>query len=95
MRVRKKFYVIAYDTASAKRRRMIIKLLEPYGKRINYSVYECMLTESQLSRLVKDISKFVVAGKDQVAMYRICLDCYAHITNIPEKRHDSDIVVAI
>lgn len=95
MRVRKKFYVIAYDTTSAKRRRMIIRLLEPYGKRINYSVYECMLTESQLSKLVQDISKIVVVGKDQVAMYRLCLDCYAYIKYIPKTNNMVENIVTI
>lgn len=64
MRAKKKFYVIAYDTSSVKRRQLIVKLLEPYGRRINYSVYECMLTETQLSEVVQNIMKIVVAGKD-------------------------------
>lgn len=93
MRAKKKFYVIAYDTSSVKRRQLIVKLLEPYGRRINYSVYECMLTETQLSEVVQNIMKIVVAGKDQVVMYKLCLDCYAGIIYIPDRRMKIDTVV--
>lgn len=93
MKAKKKFYVIAYDTSSVKRRQLIVKLLEPYGKRINYSVYECMFTEAQLSELVRNIRRIVIAGKDQVVMYKLCLDCYAGIMYIPDRRTKIDTVV--
>lgn len=75
--------MIAYDTPSARRRRRIVKALEQYGRRINYSVYECMLTPSQEARLLREVENIVEKGKDQVAVYRLCVDCFTKISYIP------------
>ena len=45
--VKKKFVVIAYDIVDDKHRTKISKLLEGYGERVNYSVFECMLRHCQ------------------------------------------------
>ncbi len=86
MRANKHFCVIAYDTPSASRRRKMVKALEKYGKRINYSVYECMLTPSQEVKLLNQLERLAVKGKDQVAVYRICVECFTKITYFPERR---------
>lgn len=52
-----------------------------------------MFTEAQLSELVRNIRRIVIAGKDQVVMYKLCLDCYAGIMYIPDRRTKIDTVV--
>ena len=47
-RTRKALVVVAYDIVSDKRRNKMVKFLEQYGKRINYSVFECLVLKSQL-----------------------------------------------
>ena len=64
----------------------MIKALEKYGKRINYSVYECMLTPSQELKLLNQLKKLVVKGKDQIAIYRLCVECFTKITYFPERK---------
>lgn len=64
----------------------MVKALEKYGKRINYSVYECMLTPSQEVKLLKQLEKLVVKGKDQVAAYRLCIECFTKITYFPGRK---------
>jgi CRISPR-associated protein Cas2 len=44
-------WVIAYDSPSNKRRRKMAKLLEGYGVRMQWSVFECRLRPHQLHRL--------------------------------------------
>ena len=44
-------WVIAYDSRSNKRRRKLAKLLEGYGVRLQWSVFECRLRPHQLQRL--------------------------------------------
>ncbi len=44
-------WVIAYDSPSNKRRRKLARLLEGYGLRLQWSVFECRLRHHQLSRL--------------------------------------------
>ena len=44
-------WVIAYDSPSDKRRRKLAKLLEGYGERLQWSVFECRLQPHQLQQL--------------------------------------------
>ena len=48
MKARKRFVVIAYDITKTKTRNSVVKKVLRYGGRINLSVFECMLTDSQL-----------------------------------------------
>lgn len=43
--------IISYDITSDKRRRKIAKILEGYGYRVQYSVFECDITKKQLTEL--------------------------------------------
>jgi CRISPR-associated protein Cas2 len=86
MRAKKNFYVIAYDVTDDKRRRKVVKLLEKYGKRSNYSVFECMVTDAQLSHIRKSLLAIIdTKDYDSVAFYPICLNCYAKISYYPPK----------
>ena len=91
MKARKKFVVIAYDITSDKRRRRIEKAVRKYGGRVNLSVFECMLTASQLEKLKSDIMKLVDVKTDQVAYYSLCMDCFAGIVYQPERKRKETI----
>lgn len=92
MRANKQFFVVAYDTPSPKRRRLFIKAIEPFGHRINLSVYELMLTPSQYLRMIETLKKTVIPGKDQVAIYRLCIDCFSKTRYLPSSGDRADIV---
>ena len=83
MRARKLICVIVYDIAETKRRNKVVKLLEKYGVRINYSVFECMLTSLQKEKLLVKLTSIVVAKEDQIAVYPICVDCYSKVNYLP------------
>ena len=51
MRAKKIFCVVAYDVADNKRCEKVGKLLERYGVRANFSVFECMMTDRQFEEL--------------------------------------------
>lgn len=52
-------WVIAYDSPSNKRRRKLAKLLEGYGVRLQWSVFECRLRPDQLRRLRQGLERIV------------------------------------
>ena len=54
---KKNFWVIAYDIADNLRRSRIVKIIEKCGVRVNYSVFECMLTDIQFQKLQEKIGK--------------------------------------
>lgn len=79
MRAKKNFVVVVYDIADNKRRAQVVKILENVGLRINFSVFECMLTDIQYEQLKKDISQEINIKYDSVVYYPICLNCYSKI----------------
>lgn len=80
MKVHKRFIVIAYDIANNKRRTRIVKELEKFGKRVNYSVFECLITTRQYDTLKDKISTIANAKYDNVIFYTLCLDCYSKLS---------------
>lgn len=92
MRATKHFFVVAYDTPSTKRRRQIIKVIEPYGKRINFSVYEVMVTPAQYFLMVASLTKIIIKDLDQVAIYRICVECFTKIRYLPDTRERAEVI---
>ena len=85
MRARKKFVVIAYDITMSKKRKRVEKAVKKYGGRVNLSVFECMLTGSQLEQLKKEIGNELDPKTDQVVYYMLCMDCFAAISYQPKR----------
>jgi len=71
----KQFIVVAYDIADDRRRRKISKLLEQYGLRCNESVFECILTESNILKMKKRMLKLVDEEVDSILYYYLCKSC--------------------
>lgn len=79
MRAKKNFVVVAYDISDDKRRSHVVKILEKVGVRINYSVFECLLTDMQYEKLRNDILSKIKPKEDTVVYYPICVNCYTKI----------------
>lgn len=79
IRAKKNLIVVAYDITDNKRRNRIVKLLLKYGSRINFSVFECMLTDTQLEQLKIDIRAKINSKEDIVVYYPICIKCYSKV----------------
>ena len=79
----KHFYVLTYDISDTKRRDKVVKMMESIGTRMNFSVFECMLTEIQYQNMVKRLDKIVSLREDRINIYPLCMECYARIQYIP------------
>jgi len=73
--VNKVFIVVAYDISDDKRRNKIAKILEEYGERKNFSVFECLLTHAQLGKMKQKIQAKMKDPTDTVLYYPLCKDC--------------------
>ena len=65
----KKFYLICYDIVENRRRNRVMKTMVGYGFRVQKSVFECYLTQEQLDRLKKRVSRQIDEKTDSVRIY--------------------------
>ncbi len=63
------FYVITYDIPDDRRRKKIADLLEGYGKRVQYSVFECYLSLAKLKELQAKLLRFFKSDEDNIRFY--------------------------
>ena len=78
------FYIIAYDIPCDKRRRKVAELLEGYGRRVQYSVFECVLAQSKYLELQKRLKKQENLTEDKLRFYTLSLNS-DFIIKIPKK----------
>ena len=82
-------YIITYDITNNKRRKKLSDLLEGYGIRVNFSVFECELTKTQLNKIIEEITykKLINKKEDSIRFYHIHQDSIAksfELCNKPE-----------
>lgn len=91
-RAKKIFCVVAYDIREDLKRERVSKILEKYGTRVNFSVFECMFTDAQLQQAQEKIMKQVDKRCDAVIYYPICVNCYTKIIYQPAQRRPAQII---
>jgi len=66
-------YVVTYDISNDKRRTKLATLLDKYGIRVNYSVYECELNQTKFDKLLYEIElkKLINKKYDSLRFYYI------------------------
>ncbi|HEX3034366.1 MAG TPA: CRISPR-associated endonuclease Cas2 [Thermodesulfobacteriota bacterium] len=69
------FIVISYDITDNKRRNKVLDKLKNYGNHVQYSVFECDITEAQISQLQNRIAVIINPRKDSVLYYYMCRAC--------------------
>ncbi len=62
-------YVITYDIPSDKRRKKVSDLLEGYGRRVQYSVFECQLEQHQYQELQRRLEPRLYLEEDHIRFY--------------------------
>ena len=71
----KQFIVVAYDISDDRRRQKVSKILIQYGVRCNESVFECVLSDSRIVRMKKQIYSVIDETKDSILYYYLCMPC--------------------
>lgn len=91
----KHFYVVAYDISDDNRRNKVVKVLDAIGTRMNLSVFECMLTDTQYNNMCRQLEKIVVRGEDNINIYPLCTECYARIKYIPAIKQKEPVKIVV
>jgi len=63
------FWVVCYDIANNRRRYQVMRTLEGYGRRVQYSVFECELTNARLDRLERALVRVINDKEDSIRFY--------------------------
>lgn len=73
------FYMVCYDISDDGRRRDVQKILEGYGKRVQYSVFDCDISDIQYRTLRDELIAKVDNDTDSLRFYPLCSACYGKI----------------
>ncbi len=69
-------YLVSYDIASDRKRTKAAKVLEVYGVRIQFSVFECELNKTEVKQLRKKLEEFINLKTDSLMFFPLCENCY-------------------
>ena len=89
-------YLVSYDIVDDKRRNKLARVLQGYGNRVQYSVFECRLSKGQAKELELKARPFVKIDKgDSLRIYILCKSCEAEIVRMEkEAKTERDFLVA-
>ncbi len=91
--VKRNVVVIAYDIKKDTTRSKVSKYLEQHGIRVNYSVFECLLTDRQLQSTIREIGKLMNPSTDTILFYALCQACFVKQVRLGEKKDWNDDTV--
>ncbi len=67
--------MVSYDIADDERRRRISEILEAYGERVQWSVFECHLERGEREALRARLTAELDAATDSLRWYPLCAWC--------------------
>ncbi len=79
------FLVVSYDIPSNRRRYKVMKTLEGFGTRVQYSVFECNLKPREAEELHKRLRK-LVGNEDSVRFYFLGAEDVKRIERLGDMR---------
>ena len=68
--------LVVYDIPDDKRRTKLATFLEGYGRRVQYSVFECFMDLKKMKKLHEAIERRVKPDEDSVRLYWITRDSF-------------------
>lgn len=85
------WYIICYDITEPKRWRRVYKLVNGYGRRLQFSIFRCRLTARQVERLRWELERIMTA-EDKLLILSLCDGCERRVAshNRPESWLDEN-----
>lgn len=78
-RDRRQWVVVSYDIPDDKRRTKVMKIIEGYGRRAQYSVFECEVLPADLRQLEERLRDVIDDKEDDVRFYVLCQECLGKV----------------
>lgn len=77
-----RFYIVAYDIPSDKRRNKVHKILSGFGQWTQFSLFELFVTDKEMVLLQNKLEKVLNAEKDSVRFYPLCAACLKQVETV-------------
>lgn len=81
-RRRRQWMVVSYDIADDRRRTKVMKTLLGYGRRVQYSVFECEVRPAQVAELQGRLRRIIRPEQDSVRFYLLCEECLGKVVTL-------------
>ena len=75
-------HLVAYDIRTPKRLRHVAKVCEDFGIRVEYSVFECDLSEDHFQTFWASLQNIIDPDEDCILAYKICGSCVTKIESM-------------
>jgi len=79
------FVVVSYDIVDNRKRNKIAEILKDYGKRVQYSVFECNLDKKYINKIIEELMPFIDEEVDSLKIYYLCEGCLEKIQTYGKK----------
>lgn len=76
------YIVVSYDISEDRRRTKVHKILKSYGQWMQFSVFECSITDTQYAKLRSRLSKIIKPDEDSIRFYFLCACCQGKVERI-------------
>ncbi|NEQ98815.1 MAG: CRISPR-associated endonuclease Cas2 [Cyanothece sp. SIO2G6] len=74
--------LVTYDSPNDRRRLKLSNFLEGYGRRVQYSVFECFLTLHEMQILYRRVETIADKSEDNVRFYWLSREAVAQVKTI-------------
>ena len=72
-------YLVSYDVSDDNCRRHVMEALKDFGRRVQYSVFECNLEKRALDELIGRLEFEIDPATDSCRLYRLCEACAGEV----------------
>jgi len=79
------FLIVSYDIPSNRRRYKVMKTMEGFGTRVQYSVFECRLKPREIDDLRKRLKK-LIEQEDSIRLYFLGAEDVKRIERLGDAR---------
>jgi len=67
----RRIYLVAYDIADDKRLRRVFKKMNGYGEHLQYSVFQCELSDKERAQMIAELNPLINHREDQILVFSL------------------------
>ena len=83
-------FIVAYDIKRDRIRRKVSKILEDYGTRVQFSIFECDITQKEAEQIISRFHGLIDVETDSVIIYFYCANCKQKEVVIGKKKEKNE-----